>query len=221
VSEDCQRIEALRQELCRSEQKLQITDMGAGSHINASKERLVKDVAKNSAKSAKYGQLLYRLVKHFKPANSIELGTSLGVSASYLASAYPKGKLTTMEGCPQTAAVAQQNFQKLGLNNVDLVLGNFNDTLAPTLEKLQKVDFAFIDGNHQEEPTVAYFEACLPYLHNDSLIVFDDIHWSEGMEKAWQRIQNHPQVQVTIDLFFVGLVFLRKEQEKQHFQIRF
>lgn len=218
---NCQSIESLRKELCKSNKKLSITDLGAGSNINASKERLVKDVAKNSAKSYKYGQLLYRLVQHFKPKNSLELGTSLGVSACYLASGNPEGRLSTMEGCPETAKVAQENFKDLGIENIQLILGDFNDTLTPILDSLTSLDFAFIDGNHQEKPTIDYFEKCLKYMNADGVLVFDDIHWSEGMENAWNYIKDHPQVSVTIDLFFVGLVFLRKGQKKEHFTIRF
>ena len=218
---NCQTIESVRKELCQSKEILHITDLGAGSTINLSTTRLVKDVAKNSAKSYKYGQLLYRLAQHFKPNSMLELGTSLGISASYLASGNPEGNLTTMEGCPETAKAAQSNFDELGLTNINLILGDFNDTLIPTLQKTKSLDFAFIDGNHQEKPTIDYFEECLKYMHNDSVLVLDDIHWSEGMENAWRYIQNHPQVTVTIDLFFVGVVFLRKEQEEQHFTIRF
>ena len=218
---NCQSIEPLRKELCESEKVLNIRDRGAGSNINTSKERFVKDVAKNAAKSYKYGQLLYRLVQHFKPQNSLELGTSLGVSACYLASGNPAGKLTTMEGCFETAKVAQEKFNDLGIDNIDLVLGDFTETLKPTLEKIQYLDFAFIDGNHQEKPTINYFEKCLKYMTPSGVLVFDDIHWSKGMENDWGYIKKHPQVSVTIDLFFVGLVFLRKEQKKEHFTIRF
>ena len=88
------------------------------------------------------------------------------------------------------------------------------------LEKLKQLDYIFIDGNHQEKPTLAYFEKCLPFAHNNSLFIFDDIHWSEGMENAWQQIQQHDAVHVTVDLFYLGLVFLKKEQSKEHFRIR-
>jgi hypothetical protein len=42
------------------------------------------------------------------------------------------------------------------------------------------------------------------------------------MEKAWEEIKQHPHVTLTIDLFFIGLVFVRQAQkEKEHFVIRY
>ena len=88
-NENCKAIEDLRKELCKSEKTIQITDFGAGSNINNSTKRKVKDLAKNSAKNEKFGKLLYRIIQFYKPKNIIELGTSLGISACYLAKAKP------------------------------------------------------------------------------------------------------------------------------------
>jgi len=53
-------------------------------------------------------------------------------------------------------------------------------------------------------------------------LVFDDIHWSAEMEKAWLEIKSHPSVQYTIDIFFLGFVFFRPDfKVKQNFSIRF
>ena len=134
VYENCKKIEALRKELCNSEQIIQITDFGAGSSINNSKKRSVKDVAQNSAKNAKFGQLLYRICRNFKPKNIIELGTSLGISSCYLAKANPNAQVFTFEGCPETAAIASGNFKKLDIENISITLGDFNNTLTFKLE---------------------------------------------------------------------------------------
>ena len=221
VDENCKKIEALRKELCNSEQIIQITDLGAGSSINHSQKRKVKDIAKNSAKNAKFGQLLYRICKFYKPKNIIELGTSLGISTCYLAKANSDANIFTMEGCPETAAIASRNFKKLDIENISITLGGFNNTLTSKLEEVGEVDLAFIDGNHKEKPTVKYFEACLKYANNNTLFIFDDIHWSSGMENAWNYIKSHQQTTLTIDLFFVGIVFIKTELSKEHFTIRF
>ncbi len=221
VDKNCHSIEALRKDLCQSNDVMNITDLGAGSTINNTKQRLVKDIAKNSAKSAKFGQLLYRLIQHFQPKNILELGTSLGISANYLGGANPNSKLYTLEGCPNTAKKAIENIESLGFENIDVVVGDFKDTLTPTLNKIEKLDFGFLDGNHQKQPTIDYFEKCLKYIDKNSVLVFDDIHWSTGMEEAWKQIKNHPKVYVSIDLFFVGLVFFNDTQRKEHFKIRF
>jgi predicted O-methyltransferase YrrM len=220
-NENCKAIEGLRKELCKSEKTIQITDFGAGSNINNSTKRKVKDVAKNSAKNEKFGKLLYRIIQFYKPKNSIELGTSFGISACYLAKANPTGKVFTFEGCPETAKVAQQSFEKLNIKNTEITLGDFNTTLTQKLTELGTIDLAFIDGNHQEKPTIAYFKECLHYANNDTLFIFDDIHWSKGMENAWKQIKKHPKTTVTIDLFFVGIVFIKSELSKEHFTIRF
>ena len=219
--ENCKKIEALRKELCKSEQIIQITDFGAGSSINNQKERKIKDVAKNSAKNAKSGQLLYRICKFYKPQKIIELGTSLGISTCYLAKANTNANIFTLEGCPETAEIARENLNNLNLENINITLGNFNNTLTSKLEEVGKVDLAFMDGNHQEKPTIKYFEEILKFANNGTIFIFDDIHWSSGMENAWNYIKSHQQTTLTIDLFFMGIVFIKTELSKEHFTIRF
>lgn len=225
-------IESLRKKLLSDERTINIKDYGAGSTINSSPTRKLKDIARNSAKAEKYGQLMFRLIQKLKPETLLELGTSLGISTIYQASAAPKSKVITMEGCPETAAVAKENFEKLKLNNIEIVVGNFDETLSATLDKLSAhfplgravegwLDYAFFDGNHRKAPTLNYFKQCLTKTNNDSVFIFDDIHWSDEMEEAWEEIKANSSVTVTIDLFFVGLVFFRKEQKKQDFIIRY
>ena len=218
---DCYEIETLRKELCKSEEPIKITDFGAGSHVNDSKIRKIKDVAKNSAKNAKFGKLLYRIIKRYKPKNILELGTSLGVSTLYLAKADTNSRVFTFEGCPETAKIAKLNFEKLSAHNINITVGDFKKTLADKLSKIQNIDLAFIDGNHQEKPTIDYFKQCLKYSNNSTIFIFDDIHWSKGMENAWDYIKSHQKTTLTIDLFFVGVVFIKSELSKENFTIRF
>lgn len=213
-------VKAIRKELLSRTDEIEITDLGAGSTVNKSNNRKVSDIAKNSAKGGKWGELLFRLSKRFEPEIMIELGTSLGIGSLYQSLGNPNGKLTTFEGCPNTAAIAQEQFQKAKVNPT-IIEGNFDDTLQPFLDSIEKLDWAFIDGNHQKEPTIRYFEQCLEKCHNDSVLLFDDIYWSKGMFEAWENIKAHERVKVTLDLFQVGVVFLRKEQPKQHFTIKY
>ena len=217
----CKNIESLRKELCKQEKTINITDFGAGSTINKSKIRKVKDVANNSAKNAKFGKLIYRIIQFYKPKNIIELGTSLGISTSYLAKADSNSKVFTFEGCPETAKIAQENFEKQNIRNTSITLGDFNLTLNEKLKEIKTIDLVFIDGNHQEKPTIDYFLKCLKYANNDTIFIFDDIHWSDGMENAWKYIKTHSRTTLTIDLFFVGLVFIKSELSKEDFTIRF
>ena len=210
---------------CR--EQIQITDFGAGSKVNASRTRAVREVARNSEKPPRLGRLFYRLVQHFGSKTIFDLGTSLGITTLYLAAANAQSKVWTFEGCPQTAQIAERNFADWAAqkgqkqSNIEIIVGNLDQTLPQQVAVSLPIDFAFFDANHRYEPTVRYFETCLTNAHEDSVFVFDDIHWSEEMEQAWATIRQHPSVTVSIDLLWVGLVFFRKKQPKQHFVLRF
>lgn len=215
-------VENLRQQLLKDQTELSIEDFGAGSVVDKTNQRTIASIAKNAAKPAKFGQLLYRMVRHYQPQTVLELGTSLGITTSYLSLAKPEAKLITMEGASAIAETARQNFKTLKLQNVLVKEGNFDRTLSSVINKLSSVSFVFIDGNHRREPTEKYFNQLLPKTNNDSILIFDDIHWSKEMEQAWETIKQHPSVLCTIDLFFIGIVLFRQAfKEKQHFVIRF
>ena len=217
-----QSIENLRQLLLLDERQLTIEDFGAGSRVKSTNLRTVKDIAGSSLKPKKFGQLLFRIVDQYSPNTILELGTSLGVTTAYLASAKTASTVVTMEGSKAISDVAKNNFTKLNLLNIQQVVGNFDETLPATIEKTGKLDLAFIDGNHRYEPTVRYYRQLLPAMHEYSVLIFDDIHWSKEMEQAWDEIKRDPLVMLSIDLFFIGLVFFRKENKvAQHFIIRF
>nr|WP_316928856.1 class I SAM-dependent methyltransferase [Salinimicrobium xinjiangense] len=319
-----------RKSLLKDKRKLYIKDFGAGSRIFKSEEREVSKMAKNVGIPPNRARLLNRLVRYLEVDRALELGTSLGLGTAAMA-AGNKVKITTIEGCPETATVAKEKFKEFGFENIQLKLGKFEDLLEdrgnqnpksqipnsnpnktenrelttdnsqpatgnrqqernskfqipnpktgetvnpkPTTENSQpatghrqqekksktqipnsnstptdnsqltthnrltdgadlqsvpnpfsilntKYSLLYIDGNHQKEATLSFFEKLLPTVHNDSVMIFDDIHWSAGMEEAWEEIKTHPQVRVTIDTFQWGLVFFRREQEKEHFIIR-
>jgi len=214
-------IEELRKELLASKKVINCVDLGAGSLKNNSIKKSVQQLTKYAAKPPKYAQLLFRLVNHFQPKQVIELGTSLGISTAYLASANSKIKVITIEGAPEVANEAKQHFNQLQLKNIEQLTGNFDAVLPHILATTEKIDFVFFDGNHRKQPTLSYFEQCLKKSHNNSVFVFDDIYWSAEMKEAWEEIKNNNQVTVTIDLFFIGIVFFRKEQVKQHFVITY
>jgi predicted O-methyltransferase YrrM len=217
-----EKIESLRSALRANETILTIEDFGAGSRTGSTKQRSIQSIAKTALKPKKFGQLLFRIANFYQPKNIVELGTSLGITSAYLASANKNATLFTMEGAKEVATVARDNFKTLDLQNIQLIQGNFDKTLQPVLANVQAVDLAFIDGNHRFEPTIDYFKKLLPYCHENSILIFDDVHWSSEMEEAWESIKAHESVLLTIDLFFIGLVFFRKDfKVKQHFSIRF
>lgn len=215
-------IEQQRELLLHNNQLLEVTDLGAGSRTGTFLQRTVSSVAARSLKPPKYAQLLFRMVHYYGCKQVLELGTCLGITTSYLAAASDQVRVTTLEGVEAYARTANSVFHALDLHQVQLVQGNFDDTLGGVLKANPTIDFAFIDGNHRLEPTLRYFEEILPNLHANSIVVLDDIHWSSEMEMAWNSVREHPAVTLTLDLFFIGIVFFRKEQQqKEHFVIRF
>lgn len=207
--------EKWREECLANQKSIDVKDYGTGK----SGPRTIAAIARRAAKSPKAGRLLYRIVKRFQPKTILELGTSLGISGMYMRAGSQDAKLVTIEGCPETAAVAKEGFAKHNLQ-ADVRIGEFNVMLANVLEELKSVDLVYIDGNHRRQPTLNYFNLIRKYSNNDTVFIFDDIHWSLEMEEAWKTIIADPEVHVSCDVFHFGLVFLRREQMKEHFVLR-
>jgi predicted O-methyltransferase YrrM len=215
-------IEDLRRQLMEDERVLDLQDLGAGSRDGISTQRTVSQIARTAVKPKRLAQVLYRLARHYQPQTILELGTSLGITTAYFSKAAPVADIVTIEGSPAIAGIARENFQKLDCRNIRLLQGDFDFLLPDAIRSLASIDLAYIDGNHRYEPTINYFRQCLERSGNDTILVFDDIHWSAGMEKAWEEIRTHPSVSYTIDIFFLGFVFFRKAfKVKQNFTIRY
>jgi predicted O-methyltransferase YrrM len=217
-----EKIEGAKDNLLVDHRMLQLTDLGAAPSSVKDGSRKVSSVAAKSVSDQKFGRLLFRLANFYRAHSIIELGTSLGISTSYLASADSRSRVTTMEGSPAVTAIAEETFLKLGLKNITSVTGNFDETLSTVLASGSPADLVFIDGNHRKKPVLDYFEKFINNMSTESLIIIHDIHWSSEMEEAWEQIRQHPQVKMSIDIFSAGLVFFRREfKVKQHFLIRF
>lgn len=214
-------IEQRRKELRAQNQTIDVLDLGAGSTQLRTKQRNVRDIARTSLSPRHYAYLLHNITHHYAPRTILEMGTSLGISTAYLATGNAQAHCITLEGAPSIAAIARETFKTCAVPHIELLEGNFADTLPQALKTLQFIDFAFIDGNHQQQATLDYFNAIAPYCSENAILVFDDICWSEGMYAAWQQICSHPHISISIDLCKLGIVFLRKGIQKQHFTIRY
>lgn len=212
------KLKKYRQSLLNSKEKLQITDFGEGSKRLSKKERRISDMAKMAGSSKKDGQFIFRLSQYFQFKTTLELGTSLGMGTQAFALAHPENNITTIEGCPNTSRFALQQFQRLGLKNITAINSDFGSAIS-TL-KNANFDCIFFDGHHNKTATLNYFNRLILKAHNNSVFIFDDIYWSKEMTEAWQQISKDNRVTVSIDTFYFGLVFFRKEQPKQHFRIR-
>jgi predicted O-methyltransferase YrrM len=222
VPENFALIENRRKSLASNSTWIEVLDRGAGSRISDFKKRTISSIARSALKQKKISQLLYRMGVYFNPSQVVEMGTSLGITSSYLAMSQPNQTLVTMEGAPAIAKEAQITFDLLGLQNIKLVEGDFATSLPAYLDSVSQVGMVYVDGNHRYQPTMQYFENLLDKVNDQSILIFDDIYWSSEMEKAWSEIKNHAAVTLTIDLFYLGIVFFRKEnKQQQHFKIRF
>lgn len=173
------------------------------------------------SKSPKPALLLFLLVRALKPKNIIELGTNVGISSAYISAGLQGSELairiTTLDASPYRQRLAKEVHRNLGLNNISYVQGLFTDTLRTTLEALGLVDLAFIDGHHQYQPTLDYFEDILKFSSPDAVFVFDDIRWSDGMKKAWTQIQSDERLGLIVDLDSVGICARRQNDNSQRF----
>jgi len=197
--------------LVKSHNTIAVTDFGAGSKNMKSNFRTISQIAKNAGTTYIRAKLLFRLVNYFKFNTILELGTSLGIATHAMSLGNPKAKITTIEACPNISKFSEDNLKQFNLENIEVLTGDFSDEI----ENLKNNTYDFI-----KEATLKYFNTLLQTTHNGSVFIFDDIYWSKEMTEAWETITQHPKVTVSIDTFFWGFVFFRKEQKKEHFIIR-
>lgn len=208
------RIEALRRRLRHSRETVTLTDFGAGgtgaATVHTVGERCL------SSKSPLGALLLFRLVREFRPARALELGTNLGISAAYQAAALAlngAGELHTIEGAPGLAELSRAHLASLGLA-AEVHEGRFSDVLPGLLPRIAPLDYVFIDGHHDGPATVGYFTQIYPALGPGALVVFDDVAWSAGMAEAWRTIQADPRVRVAVGLGTMGACLVGGEGER-------
>ncbi|WP_166963684.1 O-methyltransferase [Yeosuana marina] len=209
---------AYRRSLLKNKSTIAVTDLGVGSSKIKSTARAVSKMAKHAGTPLQRAKLLFRLVHYFNSKHILELGTSLGIASQAMRLGNPKATIISIEGCPNLAAFTKANFLNNIMKPINFMTGDFKDALSNLTNN--SFDFIFFDGNHTKTATLNYFNTLLPTIHNDSVFIFDDIYWSKEMTEAWEVIKEHPQVTVTIDTFYWGFVFFRKEQHKEHFKIR-
>jgi predicted O-methyltransferase YrrM len=234
------RIEERRSALLASDREISVIDYGAGKRkpdrtkegpgrmtkqemeVGVRYSARVADVCKAS-KSRFGATVLFNLIRKLKPSSCVELGTCVGISASYQATALTlngNGKLVTLEGSPEIAGIAEETLRGLNLQNVSIVTGPFYETLASVMESSKAVDFFFNDGHHDHDAVIRYFNDALPNLADDAVIVFDDIWWSTGMRRAWTEIEDDERVAASIDLEYIGIALIgNSPATKEEFRV--
>jgi predicted O-methyltransferase YrrM len=222
-------IESVRARMLVSDQVVEFVDYGSGvgrKSEGAKGEKRVKDIAKGSLARAKYAQMLFRLVNWLghqlreenRGLTIVELGTSLGVTTAYLAGVDTRDRVYTYEGCEAVAKIAMDNWKQLRMSNIDCRVGPIDEGQLQC--SLERVDVAFVDANHTYEASLKYFDILAQKVHEKSVVVMDDIHHSEEMERAWREICADERVTSTIDLYQMGLVFFDKHYWKRNYRMR-
>ena len=214
-------LKSYRKSLLENKNTIEVTDFGAGSRVFKSNTREISKIAQTAGITPKNAELLFRVVRYFQTKNILEIGTSLGLATSALSLGNEKAKIITLEGCPNIQKQAQEQLQVQNSNfqNIEFINTEFSSYFKTHHPSPITHHLIYFDGNHSKKATLDYFEALLPTISNDSVWIFDDIHWSADMEEAWEIIKNHPKITVTIDTFQWGIVFFRAEQQKEHFII--
>lgn len=208
-----QHIEKLRQQLLHDKRTISVADHGSGKQAKAL--RKISAIAGTSLSAPRFSSFYFRLAQYFEATSIVELGTSFGINSLYLAEK-KDATVTTFEGSAAIAGIAELTFEFADKKNVTLITGEIDITLPSFLQRVKKVDLAFMDANHRYKPTIKYFEWLLKKLHEGSVLILDDIHYSREMENAWAEIRNHNLVYGSVDLFRCGIVFFDPSLNKQH-----
>ena len=202
-----------RQALLNNNAEISINDLGAGSKKMKGNKRKICDIARYSLSKKWQCEFLFRLIDHFQLKNRIEMGSSLGLSALYQYLPLTSSRMITLEGCPQTANFAQQLFRKYNCKQLEMIIGDFDQTLTQAIQCFDGIDYIFIDGNHTKAASIRYFYEVLPFMKSDGFIIVDDIHWSSEMKAAWQEICTADTVGFSLDLFLFGVIQVNTAQK--------
>jgi len=207
----------LFKELKSNNSTIHIEDFGAGSKYFGN-DRKISQIFKTSSSKGKYGELLFKLAKHYQPPTILEFGTSLGIGTIHLASGNPTSTIITVEACSETRKQALKNITSLKIVNIQSELSTFDNFLSKY--QGETFDLVFVDGHHDGEALKQYMLQLEKFTHNDTIFILDDIRWSDSMLNAWNWFVQHPDYHVTMDLFRMGIVVKRPQQVKEHFTIK-
>lgn len=200
--------------------KIQVLDLGAGSHRLKSDERRICDIARHSLQSPEGCRLIFKLTQHFQAKRFLELGTSLGLTSAYLAQVGSEVSVTTIEGAPALVQEARNLHARLSLDNVNVLEGDFDRVIQTHGLASKAWDVVYIDGNHRGEATLRYASDLWPALAHNGCMVFDDIHWSKDMQEAWQTFVQRQEVTLSLDFFRFGVAFKNQAFSKEHMVLK-
>jgi predicted O-methyltransferase YrrM len=222
-------LENIRKELKRSRTFIYVKDFGAGNRLHSKfrsgplfdRRRSIRGIARRALQNPRYCRLLFRIARYRRPDRILELGTSMGISASYLGAGAPAARVVTLEGCPNISAIARKVFQQAGLNHIELITGPFNEQLPWLLQKGFRPDLVYIDGHHTFEGLLENYFSIREHISPSGVVIIDDIRWSGGMWKAWKEVVSAPEVRLSVDLGKMGLLFFDPGLSKENIVLGF
>lgn len=217
TSKDLKIINQIKNQAKQNRGKIYIKDEGLGGQVVGSsirKRALVSSAAKRTTR------IIHQTIIYFKPINIIETGTNLGFSSISMALANPSTMVYSIEADKTLIEYAWKNIMHSNMSNIELIHGAFEEKLPQVLEKVGYFGLAFIDGNHKYRATIQYFHLFLKHITSNSIIIFDDICWSQGMNRAWKEIIKHPSISISINFGSFGMVFFKERLRKQNFVLR-
>ncbi len=214
------RIANRRKELMKNNNTITFTDYGA-SGGGKTVQRKLGEMIRSASRKRRSGELLHRICSEYSVSRGLELGTHAGIGTLYQVAGGHFQRFISLDGAEELSQIAQKGFRQWPIH-VECLTGPFEETLYNQL-KIQSLapDYVFLDGNHRYEPSIEYFQYLLPHMADGGIMIWDDINWSKGMQRAWKEIISHPEVTVSIDLFFLGICFIRRNQAKEHFRLLF
>ena len=215
-------IEEKRKSLLRSGDKIHRIDYGTGSDkLNPLAEEQISKIANRSLSLPFQCRFLYRLMIFMKSKVILEFGTSLGITASYMAKGSIASKVITVEGDPALSKRANEIFNDLEIGNIQMVNSTFEDYLRDGLKEIESIDFLFLDGNHKSGPLISYYLSLKPKFNTNTIVMVDDIYWSKDMEEGWSVLINMAEVTQSVDCFHFGLLFFSPDfRNRENHMIR-
>ena len=179
----------------------------------------ISQFTKTASISPKKAKILFKIIQYFQPKTILELGTCMGLGTTAMQLASKTAKITTVESYKNMGKIAQENFDSQNFKNIKIYHSACDKFLKNQIENTI-FDVIYINRNRINPTTLDYFTVLINHISNDSFMILEDIHCSQDQKKTWIEIKNHEKVTVSIDLFYFGLIFFRKEQKKQHFILR-
>ena len=189
------RIEKERRRLQRDTSEYTPPEYGAGSR--GTTPATTGDAVSKSATPMLKGLVLRWFAKG---KSALELGTGFGLGAAYIASSAKR--LDTID--------AEWRLSR----DTNLYIGTqwgmkFDHALREFSRLSKRFNFVHIDGDHRGTALTRYFEELMPLMLADSVIIMDDVIWSEDMHRGYLKCCTNENVKRHLRIHDLGIIWLK------------